>query len=64
MYLYRSGNMPIFMLWLILLSSRGTNGRTIDGRTKDLVPSEVVYHSVYLIEYQLQIFGMSNIVQL
>ena len=37
--LCRSGNMPISMLWSVLVSSRGTDGRTNDDRGKDIVPS-------------------------
>ena len=36
--LYRSGNMPISMLWSVLVSSRGTDCRTNDDRGKDVVP--------------------------
>ena len=36
-----SGNMPISMLWSVIVSRRGTDGRTIDGRTKDVVPLQI-----------------------
>ena len=36
MSLYRLGNMPISMLWSVLVLSRGTDSWTIDGRTKDV----------------------------
>ena len=34
----RSGNMYISMLWSVLVSSRGTDGRANDDRGKDVVP--------------------------
>ena len=37
--LCRSGNMPISMLWSILVSGRGTDGQTNNDRGKDVVPS-------------------------
>ena len=43
--LCRSGNMPISMLWLVLVSSRGTDGRTNDDRGKDVVPK--IVHNFY-----------------
>ena len=38
MSLYRSGNMYISMLWSVLVSSRGTDGRANDDQGKDIVP--------------------------
>ena len=38
MSLCRSENMPISMLWSVLVSSRGNDGRTKDDRGKDVVP--------------------------
>ena len=34
----RSGKMYISMLWLVLVSRRGTDGRTNDDQGKDVVP--------------------------
>ena len=36
--LCRLGNIPISMLWSVLVSSRGTEVGTIDDRGKDIVP--------------------------
>ena len=38
MSLYRSGNMPMSMLWSVLVSSRGIDGQGNDDREKDVVP--------------------------
>ena len=38
MSLYRSGNMSLSMLWSVLKSSRGIDGRGNDDREKDVVP--------------------------
>ena len=37
----RLGNMSISMLWLGLVSSQGTDGRTNDDQGKDVVPEQM-----------------------
>ena len=49
MYLYRSGNMLISMLWSVLASSWGTNGRANDIRGKDTVPPTCIRMHVKMI---------------
>ena len=44
------------MLWLVLVQSWGTNGRTIDGLEKDLVPLvvyQVIMRSSDMLELRL-----------
>ena len=47
MSLYRSGNMPISMLWSVIVSSCGADGQTNDDEGKDVVPHLLVMAATF-----------------
>ena len=49
--------MPISKLWSVLVSSRGTDGRTNDDQGKDLVPSKILFSASNVAETDARRFS-------